>query len=114
MVRRFFALVVVLAISLLGFPLLAEAALLEPQGTSQTHDMQDCVCPPGHEMPPQDGADPCAPTLACMVQCGMVPLAAPVIGATAPASAPATQAVPPDLIAPSTPAVAPPFRPPAR
>ncbi len=78
MVRRYLILTLVFSVVLLGLPSLAFAA--RDSNESATAAMHDCVCPPGHEMPPTDDSNgsndsaPCAPTLGCMIHCGMAPM----------------------------------------
>jgi hypothetical protein len=114
MVRRVLALTLMLALLALGLPNLATAAPSHDQVPHSHAAMHDCVCPPGHEMPQEQDDHSCAPTLACMIHCGMVAMAMPVVAFAGPAALPAFTPVFAQAAEPRTPSVAPPFRPPAR
>jgi hypothetical protein len=115
MARRFIAIFVVLSLAVFGaFPQIASAGEAMPGMAAHDmagHDMGNCVCPPdGHH--PSDDKSPCAPTLACMMQCGIVPLALPQTPALLLAP-PAAQAVfYAEITASIPPSSSPPFRPP--
>jgi hypothetical protein len=117
MARRLIAMLVGLSLAAFGvFPGAASAG----EGMHATmaahemagHDMGNCVCPPDTHHPASQDKSPCEPTLGCMIQCGVAPLALPQTF-TAPVPRPAAQVVFfAEITASIPPSSSPPFRPP--
>ena len=112
MLRRLFALLLVVSVVSLGLPTFAHAGHANHEAMTQTM-AHDCVCPPGHDMPKSDKSDSCAPTLGCMMKCSTAQSAAS-LDASVPVSPVPTLSV---LSAVNTETIVsssyPPFRPPS-
>jgi hypothetical protein len=118
MVRRYLILLLAFSVILLGVPGMANAGVTKSQAPG--HAMADCVCPPGHDMPPHDHGLPshdddsgtCTSSLACMAACAVTPPALPTdIALFLPVPEPSvavSQAIELDLSS-----ISPPFRPPS-
>src|SRR5688572_2312243 len=114
MVQRFFVFMCILAVAALGLqPAVAHSApMMTPANVTAESMHADCVCPPEHGVPSPDKS-PCAPSLLCMIDCGVVPTVT-----AAESNSPiepffAQQALFSEIVAPPSSASDPPFRPPS-
>ena len=122
MLRRVFALLVMLSVAAFGMHPIAAAAghdMNTVAGHAMDHSMDmdhamdmGCACPDDGAHAPAD-SDPCAPTLACMIACSALACAVPADLASAPVPAPAQDRLAAETAGPPLTSSYPPFRPPS-